>query len=441
MWCKCAICKEKIPFVMPKEILDAAEDGELVLFCGAGISTENKNVLPFSFYKGIQEELEIVDNTLSFSKLMQTYCNLPNGRRKLLKKIKKRFEYIHSFPELERTATKFHRELAELYFIKTIITTNWDTYFEEYCAATPITTPEDYIFWDENERCVLKIHGSINNLSSIIATEDDYTKCAESLEKGIIGATLKTILARRTVVFIGFSFGDEDFSQILAYLQDELKEIMPHIYIVTIDEQLNSKLCYKNSTYILTDGTYFLHQLKLEMLEKKLIKNCGTLPIIETVISAVNKLHNKISHIDIHMYPSVIYCLAYQDGVIHAFERFIQLYNTGNYNIPGIVAVSVREYNGIKQKCADSKNYWDEAYYEGYLNGLIFIDSCETEMDIIKEFPYTYLPNATSVLDSYDTFFKELENVTKKGDKYHEYAKVIVDRFKESGMVVHHPPY
>lgn len=441
MNCECAICKEQKPFVMPKEILDAAKNGELVLFCGAGISTENKSVLPFSFYKEIQEELEITDNTLSFSKLMQMYCDLPNGRRKLLKKIKNRFEYIHSFPELERAATKFHRELAELYFIKTIITTNWDTYFEECCAATPITTSEDYIFWDENERCVLKIHGSINNLGSIIATEDDYTKCTENLEKGIIGATLKTILARRTVVFIGFSFGDEDFSQIMEYLQAELKGIMPHIYIVTIDEQSNYKLSYKNATYILTDGTYFLHQLKLKMLEKKLIENCDALPVVEFVNSKINDLHNKISHIDIHMYPSVIYCLAYQDGVIHAFERFIQLYNTGNYNIPGIMSLSARKYDDIKQKCTDSKNYWDEAYYEGYLNGLILIASCEKDRDIIKKFPYTYLPNANCVLDSYDTFFKKLERVTKKDDKYHKYAKSIVDKFKEPDMVVHHPPY
>ena len=441
MNCECAICKEQKPFVMPKEILDAAKNGELVLFCGAGISTENKSVLPFSFYKEIQEELEITDNTLSFSKLMQIYCDLPNGRRKLLKMIKNRFEYIHSFPELERAATKFHRELAELYFIKTIITTNWDTYFEECCAATPITTPADYIFWDENERCVLKIHGSINNIGSIVATEDDYTKCTESLEKGVIGATLKTILARRTVVFIGFSFGDEDFSQIMAYLQAELKEIMPHIYIVTIDEHLNSKLSYKNSTYILTDGTYFLHQLKLEMLERKLIENCDTLPIIEGVNSTINDLHKKVSHIDIHMYPSVIYWLAYQDGVIHAFERFIQLYNTGNYNIPGIMSSSARAYDDIKQKCTDSKNYWDEAYYEGYLNGLILIASCEKDRDIIKEFPYTYLPNAKCILDSYDTFFKELDRVTRKADKYHKYAKLIVDELKEPNMVVHHPPY
>ncbi len=441
MDCECAICKEQKPFVMPKEIFDASQNGELVLFCGAGISTENKNVLPFSFYKAIQEELKITDNTLSFSKLMQMYCDLPNGRRKLLKKIKERFEYIHSFPELERAATKFHRELAELYFIKTIITTNWDTYFERCCAATPITTPEDYVFWDENERCVLKIHGSINNLGSIIATEDDYVKCTQSLERGIIGATLKTILARCTVVFIGFSFGDEDFLQIMSYLQAELKEIMPHIYIVTIDEQLNSKLDYKNATYILTDGTYFLHQLKLEMLERGVLENCDTLPIIKDVNSIINSLHNKISHINIHVYPCVIYCLAYQDGIIHAFERFIQLYNTGNYNMPGILSSSVRAYDDIQQKCIDSKNYWDAAYYEGYLNGLILIASCKKHGDSIKEFPYMYLPNAKCILDSYDTFFKELERVTKKEDKYHKYAKSIVDKIKESDIVVHHPPY
>lgn len=42
MACECAICKNNKPFTFPKEIIDAALDGELVLFCGAGISTESK---------------------------------------------------------------------------------------------------------------------------------------------------------------------------------------------------------------------------------------------------------------------------------------------------------------------------------------------------------------------------------------------------------------
>ncbi len=104
---------------------------------------------------------------------------------------------------------------------------------------------------------MLKIHGSINNLSSIIATKDDYKRCFYELQNGIIGATLKNIIATKTVVFIGFSFGDEDFNQIINFLRNEMGEIYPHIYIVTLDENLSGRLNYKNCTCILTSGTFF----------------------------------------------------------------------------------------------------------------------------------------------------------------------------------------
>ena len=91
-------------------------------------------------------EKYVKDESVSFSDLMQLYCNQPNGRKKLLKRIRERFNYISSFPELERQATAFHQELAQIYPIRTIITTNWDTYFEDYCGAIPITIPEDFAF-------------------------------------------------------------------------------------------------------------------------------------------------------------------------------------------------------------------------------------------------------------------------------------------------------
>ena len=107
----CAICKNYKEFEMPSDIMEASKKGKLALFCGAGISTENKNVLPESFYMTIQNELDNTDTSMSFSETMQKYCDLPNGRRKLMKKIRERFQYIHSFPELEERATMFHREL------------------------------------------------------------------------------------------------------------------------------------------------------------------------------------------------------------------------------------------------------------------------------------------------------------------------------------------
>ena len=273
MKCECAICKDNKPFEMPEEIVDAAIRGDIVLFCGAGISTESVNVL-HSFYNDISDELKTEDKDITFSALMQRYCSQVDGRKKLLKRIKDRFDYINSFPELERQATAFHRELAEIYSIRTIITTNWDTYFEDYCGATPIVMPQDCAFWDDHSRLVIKMHGSINNISSIIATTDDYKKCLKQLRNGTIGSRIKILLTTKTVVFIGFSFEDEDFSQIIAYLRKEMGSVYPHIYFVTLDNTLSERLNFKNSTTIVTSGTNFVHQLKLRLIEKGAIKYC-----------------------------------------------------------------------------------------------------------------------------------------------------------------------
>lgn len=441
MNCKCAICRDNKPFELPEEIAEAAMEENLVLFCGAGISTEGKKVLPYSFYSSIKDDLEIEDDTISFSSLMQRYCDRPNGRKKLLRKIRERFQYIHSFPELERQATEFHRELAEIYPIRTIITTNWDTYFEDYCGAIPITIPEDFAFWDISSRYVLKIHGSIQNLSSIIATASDYDKCFKELQNGIIGATLKTILATKTVVFIGFSFGDEDFAQIINYLRSEMGEIYPHVYIVTLDETLIDRLNYDNSTSIVTSGTFFLHKLKLALMDKGIIKNCTVYKMIDTILYKAEELHEKVSGINLCKYPCAIYTLSYQDGVIHAFERFLQNYQTGEYNQPGLLRKIAGEYQELIEEVNEVGNYWDGAYYEGYTNGLVLIEAIEDDNDIINEFPFLFLPNAKRPLTTYNVFMDELIRVSKKNDKYSKYAKEIVDRNVDEGIVFHHPPY
>lgn len=441
MNCECAICKGNKPFEFPQEIIEAAANEELVLFCGAGISTEGNNVLPFSFYSAIKTELNIKDDTISFCDLMQQYCDLPNGRKKFLQRIRERFNYIHSFPELERQATTFHRELAQIYPIRTIITTNWDTYFEDYCGAIPITIPEDFAFWDDSSRCVLKIHGSIQNLSSIIATSKDYKKRFTELQNGIVGATLKSILATKTVVFIGFSFGDEDFSQIINYLRDEMGDIFPHIYIVTLDKTLKDRLAYKNSTSIVTSGTFFLHQLKLILIEKGIIKNHSTNSLISNALDEIIELHHKVSEIDLLKYPCAAYTLSYQDGVIHALERFLQNYATGEYNQPGRFDRSVEGYEKMIEDYLTVSDYWNASYYQGYLEGLCLIEALEVDNDILDAFPFLFLPNAKQPLSTYDIFEDELVRVSHGRSKYQKAAKDIVAKRTGPGLVLHHPPY
>ena len=92
--CECMICKNNKNFDMPEEIIESVLKNNLVLFCGAGISTESKSVFPESFYTSVLREIEDktnkkVDLDTSFSRLMSLYIDtFPNGRRKLLNKIK-----------------------------------------------------------------------------------------------------------------------------------------------------------------------------------------------------------------------------------------------------------------------------------------------------------------------------------------------------------------
>ena len=88
--CECDICKNHIDFNMPEEIVDAVLNRNLVLFCGAGISTESKLVYPDTIYMEVLTEIENeideeIDLSTSFSSLMSLYIKtFANGRRKLI---------------------------------------------------------------------------------------------------------------------------------------------------------------------------------------------------------------------------------------------------------------------------------------------------------------------------------------------------------------------
>jgi len=440
MNCECVICKNKLPFEMPPEIIEAVKNETLAFFCGAGISTEKKSVLPWSFYSSIKAKLSIVDDAISFSDVMQMYCDRPDGRRKLIKAIKERFEYIHSFPELERQATTFHKELAELYQIKTIITTNWDTYFETYCNATPITHPADFSLLEESSRYVLKLHGSIDSISSIIATTDDYARCTDSLQRGSIGSMLKSILARKTVVFAGYSFGDSDFNQILDFLHNEQQEFLPHIFIVSLDSEIKSKLPNLRATSIITDGTHFLYSLKQILAKEKLLVNLHSKENVSIALEKLSEVHSKTATISMYKQPCVLYSLAYQDGIIHSFERFFQLYSTGAYNSPIRMRASFAGYSEKIRDRMKSKNYWDVAYYKGYQNGLLYIAACDENPSIIEDFPMYYLPTIKYDILTIKALKEALREISPTS-LYYKYAFKDASKYKEQDTVIHHPPF
>lgn len=366
----CVFSKDRIPFDMPDEIISACLNNKLVIFAGAGISTENKLVFPYTLYEDILSKLNIKDKTIEFPNLMSKFCTQPDGRKKLLNIIKERFDYIESFPRILSLATTFHQELSDIFYIKNIITTNWDDYFEKKCAAIPLVTPEDFAFWDNPNRKVFKIHGSINNYGTIIATKEDYDKCYKRLSKGILGGSLKQILATKTILFIGYSFRDSDFNKINDFIKKELGELIPHSYLITLDKNKKSN---SSLTVINTDGSFFISSLRNKLIEmNKMFSDDYYHFIYPTYNKVINAHLDDISSLDIKKNPSIIYTMCYQDGVIHALERFFSKRKTGEYSVEENIIKVIDSYSNLRKEKLKFKKYTDVAYIDGYTSFLSY---------------------------------------------------------------------
>lgn len=436
MDCECVICKNNKEFHLDRNIVQAAQKGKLVLFVGSGVSTEGKGIFPCSFYEVIRKEMNITED-ISFSELMERYCNQPNGRIRLLEQLKQRFNYVDDFPEIYNRVTKFHRELSTINCINEIITTNWDDYFERECNCVPFVTSQDFALSGISDRRVYKIHGSINNLGSIVATESDYKKCYNKLQKNMIGSKLKLLLteADKTVVFIGYSLYDEDFNRIWNYLKKEMKDFLPHYYVVTLDENIEGRLNNRNIIPIITDGTFFLHKLKNELISEGTLVTDDIYDYADFLCDIILDKHNEAQE-RLHDYPDLIYTLMYQDGMIHCLQRVYSKKKDGYYSNRHNICASIRGYTELYDNYVEQDRVFDCAYISGYLVGL------KALMDFaIDQQPK--IPSQYFVFDEEEELWT-IDYYIEIRDKYIKEFPEFLERAKNSiveGLAIHHPPY
>jgi hypothetical protein len=437
----CEICQHNLPFDLPAELIDDIKEGKVVIFAGAGVSTENHSVFQDSFYELICHEIGISpQNGPSFPDLMSMYCTKRNGRTLLLQKIKQRFDYAKSFPEIYRSATQFHKELATLYFINTIITTNWDDYFENECGAMPIVVAEDFAFWDMPGRKVYKIHGSVNSYSSIIASREDYENCYKRLTSGLLGSYLKVMLAIKTIVYIGFSFRDDDFLRIYKLLSEEMGAIHPCSYVVTIDKASDARFKELGLIPIYTNGEYFIKNIKIELVNRKLILDDMEFVSVESLLIVVRELHIKMGQeIVLFEQPDSVYLLSYQDGLIHSLERIVALRKTGYYSNPENTHLSIDSYLRKRKEYMSARRYFDVAYIDGYIDGLIYLIADDEVRETFSPFYIFGYKGEIRDLEQYKQIILDASQIHLTA---HRLAiNIVKKRVFGKDIVVHHPPF
>lgn len=450
MTCECAICAVRLDFELDPHLISEIENGRCVIFAGAGISTETTGAHSNSFYDEISHLIGI-DDGRSFPKLIDAFENQPNGRQKLIEQIKKRFDYIDGWRDLREAANRFHKSLATAPYFSTIVTTNWDRYFEDVIRATPFIYDSDLAFWDESDRPLLKIHGSIDNLSTIVASTADYNDCEARLSRGRLGDILRHLFATKTVIFFGYSATDSDFLSIFEAVRGSMGRFARLHYLVSPylgDDERDRLRSNLGICGIRTDATHFIETIKSHMREKFCYAFDEVYDAIEFELMNLSTEHVAfVNSYSVSEEPHLIFATAYQDGLIHCFQRIVDRRHTNDFASLHKVRNQAKLYEERVQNYLSKRDYWNASYFVGYEMGLIFFDILNASLDPkqevnedLLEVPYYYHPKLDVMKrDKYQQNVRPNPEVHKGALKQ---AKRMAKHYEGAdALVVQHTPF
>lgn len=147
---------------------------------------------------------------------------------------------LYHHEDLDSELTKFKTLKSK---ISAVITTNYDLFLEKEIF------PNDYtVFVNQSDLFgadsyniaeIYKIHGSATDADSIVITEKDYEKFNAS--RKLIIAKMLTLFAESPIIFLGYSFTDENIQRIIVDFlsclsSTQLKNIREHFIFVSYEK-------------------------------------------------------------------------------------------------------------------------------------------------------------------------------------------------------------
>ncbi len=431
---KCSDCGDDLEVPIPSRLIEDCHAGRVVLFVGSGASTESHNVMPHTFYDEIASAVGGLDPSTAFPDVMTAFVEA-EGRAALLTQFFNRLTYISSFPRLYEMATRFHRGVAQIPFLREIITTNWDDYFEREADALPLVAGADFDYWDLPRRKVLKVHGSVLNPGSVIASRAEYTASLKALRSGALGAAAKHLLATHSAVFVGYSLRDDDIQEVIEVLRADLGTAARPCYFVHPSPEFTAPI--EGAEIIQTSAAYFVELLDAALVDAGYLEPVQMFQRLEDLEGRLKSAQSTANQrLDVHKHPLSIYNLAYQDGVGDALGHTKAGRRHGRDRAHGFLLHLAARYDEARKRANRGRNYWDSAYIDGYVTGVIGIAARDLPL---REIPLYYCPGPGP-----DTSIARTSKAVRGGDETHKTAHAWAARQVRSlpaDMVVHHTPF
>jgi virulence-associated protein VapD len=206
--------------VFEKEIVNEIKRGNLSIFAGAGLSIGSGYKSWKELLREIASDIGLnIDKESDLIAVAQYYYNRNNrSRNKINEKILNEFSL--------RAKPNPLLELVARLPVQSIWTTNYDTLIEDTLKKVDkivdvkIKEKQLSLFLNNRDVTLYKIHGDKNTPDEAVITRDDYETFFQNRELFI--TNLLGELISKTFLFLGYSFGDPNFEQILSKIRYKL---------------------------------------------------------------------------------------------------------------------------------------------------------------------------------------------------------------------------
>lgn len=258
---------EKYFRMKKEELFKLILNEDVVLFVGAGFSLyagyPNGSELAKIIYSMLStEDKENISETDNLSELTENIYHLKNQNNKFL------IECLKDVFEKKPHTCHVHRLLSEIPHFINIITTNYDKLFEYGYEHEKkfqiIKTSRDIPTIKTDHIKLYKIHGDLDNPEDIILKQSDYKNYfSDNAEESIFWTSIKVLLAKHHVLFIGYSLQDVNINVIFDKISKELKESRKTAFFISpeIDKVGENRLNAMNIEFIQSTGEEILNAL------------------------------------------------------------------------------------------------------------------------------------------------------------------------------------
>lgn len=250
---------------------------------------------------------------------------------------------VYNRPDLKKELDSFRMLKTR---ISAVITTNYDMFLEKEIF------PDDYsvfvkqsdLFGSDSYNIaeIYKIHGSATDAQSIVITKEDYDKFNES--RKLIIAKMLILFSESPIVFMGYSFTDENIQNIISDFLGclttvQLNNISDHFIFISYKKgerdliQINRTITTKNGTDIpiteIQTDNYLLIYNTLNKITpgispakiretKRVIKNIVDMSIASNQAESVIVGIDDLSKINLSSKPLAI-AIGYKENILSKF--------------------------------------------------------------------------------------------------------------------------